>query len=204
MTYDRKVVRASIVGGLVLVAGCQYDPSRAIGVDASVVDTQPTFDRARCPASYDLRPADSKTAYRLVIDTKRTITDSSVDCRDDSAGLTHLVTLADRAELAMLRAELGKLSNLPDDNFWIGGVQLRDQPTPLDGWLSFAGGPLLDAWNSGEPNDTGDGEDNEENFVMIGRNRDLADDRGSHLAICECDGVPIDPAAQAAFDASKP
>lgn len=37
---------------------------------------------------------------------------------------------------------------------------------------------------------------------MISRNRNFVDDRGDHLAICECDGVPTDPAAQAAIDAN--
>lgn len=84
------------------------------------------FDRVACPSTYDLQPTSQTTACRIVIDSKRSFSDSELDCRDDSAGLTHLVAVTDQAELAMLRTEINLLPPTLDNNFWIGGVQLRD------------------------------------------------------------------------------
>src|SRR5262249_27004069 len=71
-------------------------------------------------------------------------------------------------------------STIFSQEFWVGGSQLRDQPSPRDGWSwvnnegpipGVNGGPRFANWTPGEPNDYGltiGTEDNEENHLGIG------------------------------------
>jgi hypothetical protein len=203
-----------------LVAACSYQPVRQdgdvvadsapVGIDAEVVaDADPPVDAfvpARdCPSGYDVVIAGQTSRYR-VITTGRRSWEHGDDCIDDELGHTHLVAIDDQAELDGIEALVDATGNLASNKAWIGGVQLRGQATPADGWLAVTGGPLLAIFNPGEPNDNGGTEDNQENFVGLERGRQgLVDfpNNDNLGAICECDGKPVHPQAAAAVEANR-
>lgn len=194
------------LGVLVALAGCSFQPRLGevpAGLDAAEPDT---FEVARCPASYTLTLPGQSSRYRVITDGRKAW-EHADDCADDLAGATHLVAVDDLAERAHVEAAVTDVGGIAGNKAWLGGVQPRDQIGVRIGWLTITGGPLLDGlWDDGEPNDGGVVEDNGENFAGVERGRTgLVDfpSNDNYGGVCECDGKPIDPTAQAALDANR-
>jgi hypothetical protein len=196
------------VAWIALVAGCGFqspvaDPSMG-GTAGAPPDSG--FDYATCPASYNV-PLPGPTRYRLIA-TGRAAWDHSDACNADLPGATHLVVLETMPELLSVSGFV--TTNAPTiagNSIWVGGVQLRTALLPRDGWLGFDGAPLIDMWDSGEPNDGGGTEtDHSEQFVFLENARLLADRPGNTNlgALCECDGKPVAAIAAAAILANRP
>lgn len=199
--YDRRVRSPWLV-----LAACSYSP-----VPAELpADTTPPPDSfnaaAQCPPDYSVVLPDQTSRYRLILTGAR-YWEHSDDCKDDLEGATHLVAIDSAAELEQVELAVTAAGNIDDNRAWVGGVQLRDQAAPGNGWLWITGGPVdLALWDGGEPNDVGGNEDNQENFISVERDRDGLYDFGNGNttgALCECDGKPVDPAAAAAIDANR-
>jgi hypothetical protein len=191
---------------LLLVVACNYDPTPAAGPVADAPPMPDAFDVvSQCPTSYVQLPGE-KSRYRI-IEAGGRFGSHSDDCTDDLLGATHLAVVDTLAELDQLEMAIDAVSNLDEEKAWLGGVQPRDQNTAIDGWLWATGAPVLPTlWDGGEPNDEGDGEDDEENYAGIERQRDgLVDFPSDETfgAVCECDGKPLDAAAAAAIDANR-
>lgn len=162
------------------------------------------FDYATCPPSYNaLLPG--PTRYRL-IPTPGAAWAHSDTCAADLPGATHLVVLETMPELVSVSGFVDTATTA-GNAVWVGGVQLRTALLPRDGWLRFDGMPLVDGWASGEPNDNGGTENQEEQFVYLERGRRYLADRAGATgngALCECDGKPVAATAAAAIVANRP
>lgn len=108
----------------------------------------------------------------------------------------HLATITSPEEdvyLENLRQLFVQESGLSLREFWAGGFQPPDQPTPGDGWMwvnnegpieGFNGGNSYANWFPGDPNDCCNStgfEDNEENHLGIGLFRGLGWNDDDHL-----------------------
>jgi hypothetical protein len=193
------------VAWVALVAGCGFQSNvpDVGGTGAEIPGSG--FDYALCPASYNVQlPGPSR--YRL-LPAGHPAWEQSDTCNQDLPGATHLVVLETLPELLSVSAFVDNPVTITAANaVWIGGVQLRSAVLPGDGWLSFDGTSLIDAWKPGEPND-GTVEDHGEQFVFLERGqRYLADKPGttSSGALCECDGKPVAATAAAAITANRP
>jgi hypothetical protein len=152
------------------------------GGDASV-DARP-FDFADCPTGY-LAVNGAPSRYR--IGTTGPYRPAHFDCKDDSAGFTHLAVLDTLAEANALFGAVAA-------EFWTGIVQEQSQATAKIGWHVITGGavePTL--WASGQPDESGNPENNQQNVAKLASDG-LDDDTytDNKVVVCECDGVPID------------
>jgi hypothetical protein len=205
------------VAWVALVAGCGFQTPGRGGTDAAVdadvaIDAREIdaaidggFDFSTCPASYNLNLGlPGPTRYRLIT-AGRAAWVHSDDCNNDLQGATHLIVLEDMNQVIALGNFVNNATGIEGNDVWIGGVQERGSATPGANWLGFDGAPLIGAWATNEPNDDR-GEDNEEQFVKVERNRSFfVDIRGDedNGAVCECDGKPVAKNAADAITASR-
>ncbi len=95
-----------------------------------------------------------------------------------------LSCVEDATELACVAAIVGTA------NVWIGGAQSAGAALPSEGW-DCSGSPLLDVWNTGEPNDNGNTpqvEDGEQDNVFVAFPWEVMFDAGcdeSYGVLCE-------------------
>jgi len=158
------------------------DSAMDSAVDAPA-DAPPTmFDLSTCPAAYTVAAGTSR--YRVVAGNAPSWTAAANDCASDLSGATHLIVVDDLAEYSMALTML--LDNAPK---WIG---LSDRKTNgvflavTDQAPAFppASGP---PWAQGQPT-SGCVE-----ITALGQL--IADACGKNFGyICECDGVPNNPA----------
>lgn len=175
------------------------------GVDA--IDAAP-FDTSVCPQTYN-RTIASKPAsrYRVITSTANVWTQAAT-CKADLAGATHLVVLDDAMEMDELRAILSPIP-IPIPAF-VGVVQDPAATMPAQGWVHFDGRLAIDLWSSPDPDNNGTPEtERRANVADMDSVRDgIHDTLGTQRegAICECDGNPVHPMAQAYLDGdpSKP
>jgi hypothetical protein len=183
-------------------------PAAGLGNDtgSATVDAPSGFSLASCPATYTAITG-APSRYRVIMAGAK-IADQITACNADLAGATHLVVVSSADELTAIVAYFKTLAAgmVHNDTFWVGAVQLRDQPQPNVGWLGFDDNPVVvGLWKTGEPNDNGGGENNDENFAALKRDDTGISDTGSgntEGALCECDGVAIGPQAMAAITAN--
>jgi len=162
--------------------------------------TTPVFDPAMCPMGYtnNTVTASPNSRYRIITQSAGFSTQYTA-CRDDHPGWTHLVVLDTTMEATQIHASLA------GNSYYVGAVQPPDQATTGTGWLQLTGEAVpTDVWESGQPNDNGDGvENNEQNLTAVDDSSALMNDvAGGYqfLGVCECDGKPIAPAALAALN----
>jgi len=172
-------------------------PDAKVFLDAM---TPPAFDPTMCPMGYtnNTVTASPNSRYRI-ISTLDFYATQYASCRDDHPGWTHLVVLDTVMEATQIHAGLG------NNSYYVGAVQPQDQATPGTGWLQLTGEAVpTDVWEQGQPNDNGDGdENNEQNFTAVDDSSALMNDvAGGYqfLGVCECDGKPIAAAALAAIN----
>jgi hypothetical protein len=180
--------------------------------DAALIDARPAdarrpdampplpdagFTVALCPPAYNLTSPTSPGSRYRVIDVPAPFATQHADCNDDLPSTwTHLVTFQSQAE-AQDAADM-----LLAQYFYVGMVQAPNQASPELGWAWFDGSTTLTAWDTGvaQPDDNGGGENNAQNLgVGDAGDGELQDVAGaaSYEAVCECDGVPVDPAVAA-------
>jgi hypothetical protein len=208
----RIVAWIAIAGGC---AACGFTPATvessgadasvpvADGPDTPVPDATPAIDAgfsvARCPGSYTIAIA-SKPMSRYRVDlTPRVLTLHRDACNSDALGITHLVVLDDETEAAELQNASGTT------NYYVGAIQARDQPTTSAMWFAVTGGELAPStWQINQPNDNADVENNEQNAAAADSSSGLLNDiptNATYYAICECDGLAVDPTIDALITA---
>jgi len=146
-----------------------------------------------CPPSYTIKVASSSSKFR-VIDAMAPFTSQHQVCNADQPGRTHLESPETADEATDLRAMLVNAGK-PGGNYYIGVVQKPSQAQPADSWFVFTGEALPGAVWVVQPGDDIVGENNEENLGAINTVDMMHDVTGdfAYPAICECDGLPIDP-----------
>jgi hypothetical protein len=183
--YDRLVIAR--VALIAFVAACRFSATIARSDAGEGNGDGPAHDAslAGCPMTYASIP--DHTRYRVLAGDAAFGVHHRT-CAADAPGLTHLVVIDNVAE-----------ANAVDDfadagEVWIGVVQMPNAPGVAEGWFTITGGSVAPLWISGEPNDAGDPEDNHQNAGKLVGN-ELDDDRATDArpAVCECDGIPIDP-----------
>jgi hypothetical protein len=146
----------------------------------AMVDASPP-DARTCPAGYSpIAGGPAASSYRVVGGVTQWRA-AEVDCEDDGFG-THLAVIDDAAEMAAVDV-------LQTGAHWVGA---SDRITE-GAFLAVTGGPALFLpWDTGQPNNAF-GQDCVEasenglfNDLQCGAFRQF---------VCECDGVPADPAA---------
>jgi hypothetical protein len=145
-----------------------------------------------CPVSYNVTTANTTSRYRVITSTAAFATQHQ-DCNNDQAGDTHLASIESVSEATALQVVLGGGAAT---NYYIGAAQKPSQPLVTDGWFVFSGASLPEGlWASGQPNDDAAGESNEENLLALHPTDLFHDSTGdvAYPAVCECDGLPIDP-----------
>jgi hypothetical protein len=200
---------------IMFVSACGFSPS-AVGVDADhhpMIDArqidahvnpppdafvfedapaQVVFDPASCPIGYtnNTVTASPNSRYRVVGVAANFLAQNTL-CNADHPGWTHLVVLDTTQEATEIHAAMG------GNPYYVGAVQPPDQQTPGTGWLLFTGEAVpTDLWQTNQPNDNGDAENNEQNFAAADDSSGLMNDVSgvySYLAVCECDGNPLAP-----------
>lgn len=185
---------------LVTAAGCGFQhgqvpapDSRPVDANVGVVDA--AFDTASCPSSYDRGFASSPRSRYRIIAALAPYRTQHIDCADDATGWTHLATIDDAAELSSL------IAALPGPYTYVGGVQLPSQPMTAAGWQWLTGAQVTIPWATSprvQPEDGDMIENDGENITLLAA-AGLHDETGvrSYPAICECDGIPIDPSLAA-------
>ncbi|MDQ3365592.1 MAG: hypothetical protein M3680_09200 [Myxococcota bacterium] len=156
-------------------------------------------DTAACPPTYQVSLASSTSRYR-VISADALVSVHHADCRADSATGTHLVALDDRQETDELDVVLQTVPAPVLGRFYVGLVQLQGSASLATGWVGITGRPLDPTlWNAGEPDDLDDIENAREQLAVIDASGRLVDVSGTNPygAVCECDGLPVDPAVEA-------
>jgi hypothetical protein len=157
------------------------------------------FDPAQCPTDYtnNTITASPNTRYKILGDMA-TLKMQSDECNADHPDWTHLVVLDTVLEAQQLHSHMG------GNFYYVGAVQPAGQATPGAGWLQLTGAAVPDAlWQQFQPNDNGNAENNEQNFVAIDDSTGLMNDVNGayqYQAVCECDGQAITPAALAALN----
>jgi hypothetical protein len=165
--------------------------------DAALPDAAPPPDAAiaHCPVDYHAS-ALTRTAYRYV-DTPVPWSTAEAACEAEG---THLVVVTSADERDVLIELMGASPTGTSDKVWLG---LTDRTS--EGTWRFVTGAIADDellfWNGGEPNASGD-------CVALYRTNDIVPSRNGHYDdadcvelginrgfVCECDGVPADPAA---------
>jgi hypothetical protein len=211
---------------LIALGGCGFTPSQSPsdapasgpdghgGADAAVIrdahvfsdahvfldaPAVTPFDPAQCPVAYtnNTITASPNTRYKILTDMA-TLKSQSDECNADHPGWTHLVVLDTVAEAQQIHSHMG------GNFYYVGAVQPPGQATPGAGWLQLTGAAVPDAlWQSGQPNDNGNSENNEQNFTAVDDSTGLMNDVNGayqYQAVCECDGQAITPAALAALN----
>jgi Lectin C-type domain len=149
-------------------------------VDAAPPDATPAPPPLACPDDYQVDPQ-TGSAYRLGWLLKRWRA-AERDCEDDGPGI-HLAIVDDEAELASVSALAGVLPA------WVGVSDRVDE----DRFLGVDGrAPDFMPWDTGEPNDSGFGED------CVELRRSSFNDLPCAVPqryVCECDGVAADDAS---------
>lgn len=180
-------------GPIEVIDGRRSDarPIDARPPDASLPDAG--FVPALCPSGYNLGSTTSPNSRYRVIDTQAPFATQHADCSDDSAaGWTHLVTFGSQEEAQdaadMILAQF----------FYVGLAQPLNQPSPGAGWAWFDGSTTITAWETvlAQPDDQNGSENNVQNLAGADAGNGVLQDVGgqaSYEAICECDGIPIDP-----------
>jgi hypothetical protein len=179
------------------LAACSFSPpAPASGVDAppGTPDAPPVLPdgmltpdgppAADCPGDYQMITG-LTSRYRLT--STGMFLERHEDCKDDEAGRTHLVVLDSAMESVQLRMSFNQ-------EWWVGAVQARSQPSPGAGWRQITGGTLPGGmWSPGQPNDDEGFESNEQN-VGLRRPNGLEDapTTESYPGLCECDGKEVD------------
>jgi hypothetical protein len=178
-------------GGTASTAG---DASAGTDADTSLADASPDGSPdaplVTCPPAYTLQLDNSTSRYR-VIATAAVFATQHADCNNDQTDRTHLASPETAAEIADLRTALFALAA---GQYYVGAVQQPNQATPTDGWFVFTGGGLPPGM-FGNSNDDQPGENNEENLAALNTTDLFHDATGdvAYAAVCECDGLPIDP-----------
>lgn len=177
----------------------QSDAPVDVAIDA-VPDAR-AFDPALdCPTSYDVTIGESTTRYRIIT-TEANFATQYAACNADLADATHLASPETQTELVAIRTHLGG-TFAPSRKYYLGIVQPPNQAAVDVGWLVYSGGPVPpNQWENGEPEDAGGGENNAQNVSSLWVDSGLTDSGGAlaYGALCECDGIPIAPAALAAI-----
>jgi hypothetical protein len=152
----------------------------------------------QCPSTYDVTVAASTTHYRVIV-AGGDFPTQHADCNDDLPGATHLASPETSDEVFALQAYVAALSvPAPSSQYYVGVVQQPNSPTADANWFVFTGAAMPTAtnlWGPGQPGDDVAGENNEENLGAINSADAMHDVTGNFVygAICECDGLPIDP-----------
>ncbi|HET9987878.1 MAG TPA: hypothetical protein VFQ65_05145, partial [Kofleriaceae bacterium] len=182
-------------------------PDAALVSDARVfhdghvfVDAPPDpFDPALCPPAYtnNTITASPNTRYKILTDMA-TLPNQSNECNADHPGWTHLIVLDTVQEAQQIH------THMAGNFYYVGAVQPKDQATPATGWLQLTGAVVpSELWQVAQPNDNGNAENNEQNFVAVDDSTGLMNDVNGafqYQAVCECDGQAIAPAALAALN----
>lgn len=197
-TGPRTLVAMRVVVLLLTATGCDFQlgqlaDARPIDAPVGAHDTR-EFNNANCPSAYERELASSNSRYRVIL-APAIYREQHADCADDSTGWTHLATIDDAQELTSL------ITILPASYTYVGGVQLRDQAMVTAGWRWLDGRPISLSWAASpraQPEDGDAIEDNAENITLLAAGG-LHDETGirAYSAICECDGVSVDPALAA-------
>jgi hypothetical protein len=202
---------------MLVAVGCQFDPygtadrpdSRTpdplpdaappAPPDASPPDAEPPPSPdaavAHCPLDYQTS-ALTRTSYRFV-DTPILWAAAEAACEAEG---THLVVITSDEERDVVVALLGTSPEDTSDKVWLGLTDRTSEGT----WRFVTGAVATEeqlAWNSGEPNATGD-------CAALYRENELVPSRGGHYDdadcvtlginrgyVCECDGEAADPDA---------
>jgi hypothetical protein len=188
---------ACVIAVGITLAGCR----QILGIDElgsddgamidAVVSDAPVdaFDTSQCPAMYQTAQT---SAYRAILATAH-VSQHHADCADDAPGLTHLVTLETTAEATAVA------TLIPGDGvFYVGAVQAPGEVDAASGWLAITGGEIpLEVWLPSQPDDFDGIENGVEQIgiadAAIATVRDWDAGNGTYPAVCECDGMPIDP-----------
>jgi hypothetical protein len=192
------------VRGLVVLlaacTGCGFEHGQLGSINADASDVSDASDTdvdavvpVTCPATYAITLASTTTKYR-VIETANAFAKLHEACNQDQPGRTHLASPETATEATELRDAIVSLGS-SGSQFYIGVVQKPNSGTVTAGWFVFTG-PALDGslWVS-TPNDDNPGENNEENLGALNTGDLMHDVTGdlAYPAICECDGLAIDP-----------
>lgn len=193
-----------------LAGTCLGEP---LPLDDSGIDAPP-FDVSLCPQSYNRTLGDHNTAdagivtskYRLIT-SRANVWTQAATCKADLPGSTHLAVLDDDVEMDGLRA---LTPIFPPLTVYVGVVQDPAATDASSGWIHFDGRAVSGSWGSPDPDNNGMPE------AMVHANvadldilrAGIHDTVGTQTegAICECDGKPVHPMAQAFLDGdpSKP
>jgi hypothetical protein len=185
---------------LVAGAGCGFEHGQldGVGIDANeasdATDAEvDTVVPVTCPATYTITLPSTTTKYR-VIETAAPFTKVHETCNLDQPGRTHLASPETATEATELRDAIVAL-NTPGSQFYIGAVQKPNSGTVTAGWFVFTGGALDPSLWVSTPNDDNPGENDEENLGALNTGDLMHDVTGdlAYPAICECDGLAIDP-----------
>jgi hypothetical protein len=185
----------------IVVAGCQFSSGvvprdGAVDVPPDMPIDVPGFDPSVCPVDYlTIIPSVPTSRYRLLL-TSAKYSAQHANGVDDEMGLTHLVVFNSHAEAKEVGAAYGMAAGIgPNSVFYIGAVQPPNQASPSSSWLWLTGGPVVETWANGAPNDGDNVENNRENAARSVWSGLLEDAFPTLLgnAVCECDGVAVEP-----------
>lgn len=186
---------------LAAIAGCGFEHGQldGVGVDANGgVDASDaeidTVVPVACLETYTITVPSTTTKYR-VIETAASFTTQHQACNADQPDQTHLASPETATEATELRDAIVSLGNVGGSQFYIGAVQKPDSGSVTADWYVFTGAALDGALWVSTPNDDNPGENNEENLGALNTGDLMHDVTGDlpYPAICECDGLPIDP-----------
>ena len=148
-----------------------------------------------CPLTYSAIVQSSTSRYRIIT-TATSLKAQHEACKNDLPDATHLVALQTGVEAL----NIGALVSGSPVRLYIGAVQLPNQQQTDAAWFALTGEPLVVSWDSTEPNDIDEAENNEEQIAFIQPStKKVRDEAGLDMygAICECDGLPVVPALDA-------
>ena len=178
--YRRSSVRAGLLLLLVSCGRLGFEPIGNIGGDGGIGDGDWP---GQCPATYDRQLGTSR--YRIIDAPGMQWLEAELACESDGAG-THLAVINDEGE------SFGSTDVIVYDEVWVGASQLAAagtwrfvtgaEATYLDWGVNYpmtgvAQDCVLRQWFTGSP----DYRNDPCNMVFP--------------ALCECDGIPADPAA---------
>ena len=171
----------------------RLDAARPIDArpDATPPPPDAGFSPALCPGAYNIElPAVAGSRYRY-ISSALPFAAHHADCNNDLTGWTHLVALDTIAEAQAM----GDIN--PTNYSYVGAAQAPGESQTDTGWRLFTGGDVTTGWSpmSTQPDDDEGIEDGEESLAIVAGTGNMHDVAGlsSYQAICECDGLPIDP-----------
>jgi hypothetical protein len=157
--------------------------------DASPPDAGFSVDQ--CPVAYDLSFGQVPGSRFRYIQTSAPFATHHADCNDDRPGWTHLVAMNTVEEAQAIGA-----LNMPSYSY-VGAAQAPNQTLTHTGWRLFIGGVAGTGWSpvGTQPDDSDGAEDADETLAVVASTGNMHDVSGqtSYRAVCECDGLPIDP-----------